>query len=185
MFKWIDDNTYSCSASPCPADENPHCIEYEDWDPSRCRTCEDGYFFKSVGSPCVSCDEIYHGTCAECENVDGCNICNCGDRDYDGSCGIRFCDNSNECETGYDTDSIEPFSTTRGKTRKNDTSIRTTIEKISGSKNKTTELDTTESGSVGDPNDGSYAAKYCASKLVLVFCACLFVIYNYHWSSIW
>ena len=94
-----------CSATPCPIDENPHCIEFEDYNPNQCKTCEDGYFYTYTGGPCVSCDAVYCGTCSECENIDGCNICICGNREYDGSCGLRFCDDSDAC-AHYTTDTF-------------------------------------------------------------------------------
>ena len=164
---------FSCSASPCPTDENPHCIEYEDWDASRCKTCEDGYFFKSVGSPCVSCEEVYYGTCAECENVDGCNICRCGDREYDGSCGIRFCDDSEACATfvtGPDTDTDTGTDTsgtgsTGTDTSGTDTNTDTDTDTSTFVSTRTTPLTTTTT----DIIKATGATYECPSEYVICF----------------
>ena len=143
-------------------------------------------------SPCVSCDDVYDGVCSECENIDGCITCVCGDREYDGDCELRYCDISDagDCTTRRTMASF--YNTTARQTDKAIATMETTVQEIIGSTGatstmtstqvkigtKTSQIDTTESDSVGDPDSSSDGVKYFSNKLFLVLFVCSIVICN-------
>ena len=81
-----------CASSVCTIEENPNCINYQNWG---CTECEDGYFSNNYGSPCSSCDTVFNGNCLECNDWKGCMVCKSGtERMYDPECGLYYCHQS-------------------------------------------------------------------------------------------
>ena len=70
----------TCEAIPCDCaigglDEDVNCDNCQSWG---CQTCADGYFKRSLNHPCMSCDQVYEGTCSHCQDYQGCTSCNSG-----------------------------------------------------------------------------------------------------------
>ena len=81
--------------TPCDCDQVCHCTNCNDG--QGCAQCEDGYFKKSNGYPCISCEEYYGDTCLFCQEDQGCGQCRDGCTRYlNDVSGLWDCDCSND-----------------------------------------------------------------------------------------
>ena len=127
-----------CSSNPCPIEENPYCQISNRWT-GACRQCQDGYFYKNQGTPCISCQDTFGEGCVQCKNWNGCLECADGyTKRWDSQCRWSYCESDHQTTTTATTTTLL---TTQMSTTGRDTTPVT--ETTGHDSSDTTQLSTT------------------------------------------